>query len=605
MQTSESLDLLASLYDRGLLVPFIGSGMSAGPCVLWNQLIDRLEQAAGMPKSLSPAGDPAERAEAVMQVLRRRRAEVAQDIRAAVYCASQREAPTHCDALARLRWPLICTTNYDDVYLRASLVQAAQAQRGKAPRVLGRSEAHCREVLRHLALPMGEIVWALQGLLAPEPFAVPREPNGKTHLDIQEAVQESGDLSQEIVLGHLEYRRASHRQPHFRRCFAEVFRARSFLFLGSGLTEPYFRGLFDEVLELVGPPAVPHFALVAGGSLDETFLRRQYHIHCIAYDRPEGDSRHQAVGQFIDALAGCIHGPRVKTHIWGWQLPRAQPGMPGPEGAAPRVDLPDFSIVQGDAPLSKSLLAAGEMVGISCGRKHAKPGGELIASPGLRTKTLLAKELDERPTWLGDHLVQWEDSQSWLCGIVARDPGVASSREARSPDAVRQAFTCFLALAHGAGKSQVHVQHLSAGELKTFDGWISIVQMARAYGAWRRSTPQARLRVRMYVRDVEALALLRGNHLSLADELSDMPMRLHVEEIDAAAGVHRHQVLVMQAATLGALLRQLGMAGTNPRLHAVPQPGKTPRRVLLNSVSHQSLGSFGLVSGSTLVIDHR
>ena len=90
---------------------------------------------------------------------------------------------------------------------------------------------------------MGEVVWALQGFLGPRK-------------NIADQLRGLTELKSEIVVGHAEYRRTTNREPHFRRCFAEVFRNSSFLFLGAGLAEPYFLNLFDEIIELPAPRTI-------------------------------------------------------------------------------------------------------------------------------------------------------------------------------------------------------------------------------------------------------------------------------------------------------------------------------------------------------------
>ena len=47
-------------------------------------------------------------------------------------------------------------------------------------------------------------------------------------------------------MGHDEYRRVTYRDIHFRRAFAEVFRHRSLLFLGSGIRETYLQELLER-----------------------------------------------------------------------------------------------------------------------------------------------------------------------------------------------------------------------------------------------------------------------------------------------------------------------------------------------------------------------
>ena len=60
-------------------------------------------------------------------------------------------------------------------------------------------------------------------------------------------------LEPEVVVGHADYRRVALRSEGFRRTFAEVFRQRSLLFVGSGLTDRYLLDLFGQIVELYGP----------------------------------------------------------------------------------------------------------------------------------------------------------------------------------------------------------------------------------------------------------------------------------------------------------------------------------------------------------------
>jgi hypothetical protein len=43
-QFNEHLPRLGDLYQRGLLVPFVGSGMSVPACTLWAEFVSKLEQ---------------------------------------------------------------------------------------------------------------------------------------------------------------------------------------------------------------------------------------------------------------------------------------------------------------------------------------------------------------------------------------------------------------------------------------------------------------------------------------------------------------------------------------------------------------------------------
>jgi hypothetical protein len=301
---AEGFDIktLAAVYDRGCLVPFIGSGMSIPVCATWTQFVDELERLTGIDRGAPIKGAEIQRALSALQRLRREGRDIGAAVRAAVYLDDELAKPTHSEALASIFWPLVCSTNYDEVYLRATLLRHRAVRR-----VFGRSEADCRQVLKHLSLPDGEVLWALQGFLAP------------MSTEVKKALGDDFDayrLEEELVVGHAEYRRAAHRAPHFRRCFAELFRTRSLFFLGAGLTEPYFRALFDEIIELSGPPVRPHFAIFEAGKLDPEFMREQYHILCRTY--PEG--RHDTVSEILQEFSRFICGKRARPHAWRYQV---------------------------------------------------------------------------------------------------------------------------------------------------------------------------------------------------------------------------------------------------------------------------------------------
>jgi hypothetical protein len=85
-------------------------------------------------------------------------------------------------------------------------------------------------------------------------------------------------LAREIVVGHAEYRSVAMRSESVRRTFAEAFRARSLLFLGSGLSDPYLLDVFDQVVELYGPSPNTHLAIGKAGKFDRDFLRHHFGI---------------------------------------------------------------------------------------------------------------------------------------------------------------------------------------------------------------------------------------------------------------------------------------------------------------------------------------
>ncbi len=290
---------------RAELVPFIGAGMSSCLCADWRDLISRLEEAAfeeaaqiaNRPKidDNTPEVELVKRADAATQRLRRGPPEeFSIKLRKALFKGGQ--IPPQTTDLAQIAWPLVLTTNYDNAF--ACAYEQKFGENGLA--VVGRSAEDCQRVLTSLNVAGRTLVWALQGHLG-EPFKVSTQDDDKR-------------LSAEVVIDYSEYRRVTHRAPHFRRAFAEVFRHRSLLFLGSGLKENYLQDLFGEVLEIYGPSTRTHFAIMPKGEVDPRFMYERFQIAVIGY--PKGE--HIKLQEWLSDLKSELDKTTGVPVSWGW-----------------------------------------------------------------------------------------------------------------------------------------------------------------------------------------------------------------------------------------------------------------------------------------------
>lgn len=558
------LKQLSAIYDQSNLVPFIGSGMSIPHGVTWEMFVESLEEQAKPYGDISsPNQDLIRRANFAMRNLRLAGANTAECIRRAVYRnkGPDIEVPPQTRELAKLYWPLICTTNYDDIYLRAREQQARAA-----PWVYGRSDADCRQVLNHLHFPTREVIWALQGCLRPTLRANQPWPER---------------LERELVVGHAEYRAAANREPHFRRTFAEVFRSSSFLFLGAGLSEPYFLSLFDEIIELNGPPHRPHFAFVQSGDLDPEFMRQNYHIECMLY--PKG--KHCELVNELKRFADTVLGPRVRKASWGYRL--CEKATVDSSAAAEH-----FKVVRSGLP-HPTTLPPGQYLAISCGRR----GDETLV--GRQVAKGLELCLGFQRLAPGQIVTGSKDYDNTY-GIVARE-----QRDVRSPKVVRTAFTTALDFFNGPHVSQLHVQLLAAGPGRAFRPWISLVQMAKAYGDWYRAKTDNQLSVHLYVVDPNVTALLQGSFIDLAEHLENTDFRVYIDVL-RSTDLKRHQRLVDRDARLSELLAGLPIGDTAPQISVQPPvyTDQTDPPPLAGEVLDRTVEDMGLVSGSTLVLDY-
>lgn len=314
-----TLGRLALAYSRGELVPFIGSGMSVPTSPTWEHFVRGLASQAAMPP-FSDKSSPSLLIRYADRAAQRLTHEgrLAEACRTVLGIRDDPPIPPQTQALAKARWPLVVSTNYDDLYVRAvgeapdnatHTSDRERPRRSLAPvKVFGRGAEDCRELLRELDLHTRPALWAIQGYLG---------SRGAGATDRREL------LEAQVVVGHHQYQRAIHDDRIFRRAFAEVFRRRSLLFLGSGLEEDYLVNLFGEVMHGFGPGNLPHFAFMKKSEApDPNFLLTRLNVHLITFeDFPELPMElERLVGRFEEGhlkrrltIQRKFHNPRGGT----------------------------------------------------------------------------------------------------------------------------------------------------------------------------------------------------------------------------------------------------------------------------------------------------
>jgi hypothetical protein len=257
-------------------------------------------------------------------------------VRAALLESGQAPPPPSTATLAGFNWPLVLTTNYDDLYIAAVHAEFLGTRIGERQRtgdeerkvppveVVGRSPSDCHLVLNALRRPARPLIWALQGFLPGQGrIVIPPAAShttecwldyisaGDDHLGFPNGKLE--ELERQLVVGHAEYRAVAMRSETFRRSFAEVCRGRSFLFLGSGLRDHYLLDLFSQIAELYGPSSQQHYAVVLRGEVDAAFLQRYFGIWVLEVDDyDELPGLLAEIGSPASVAAGAIRWDYVK-----------------------------------------------------------------------------------------------------------------------------------------------------------------------------------------------------------------------------------------------------------------------------------------------------
>jgi hypothetical protein len=308
----DALDQLRVAHGRGLLVPFVGSGLCVPRLRLWPKLVKALACEANM-DDLVLGSSPTDQelivaSERIVWRLRAAGRALAEVVENALPNpdSSENEVPPGVDALASVWWPLVLTTNYDRLFVNAFNKAHPHSKDDTDTMVVaGRNPADCHTVMASLNLPMRPLLWALQGFLG-------EGVNGE-------------DLTREIVLGYDQYRRATFGDVGFRAAFSEVYRNRSLLFVGAGLGEEYFRGLFGESLFRLGPNQHTHCALVNAKDLDRMppwFMHTRLNIVVLTYEDERDAPKYSGFVPCIQEIAAVLSAPpRGQRRFWIGQPP--------------------------------------------------------------------------------------------------------------------------------------------------------------------------------------------------------------------------------------------------------------------------------------------
>lgn len=616
------LPRLANAYHQGLLVPFLGAGMSRMACPDWATLIDDLERDAGV--GGPSRGEQGQRATADVDradLIFRANAAIRQlsfgtpralrqSIRASLYRSSSNaediaETLGHArqtDALAKLWWPLVVSSNYDDLFAvsyasqrsmeladtlrRGGAASAEYAPADEAPyeghlHVLGRSRRDCSRLLSALSVTVPTVLWAIHGYL-------PRRPI---------ATLES--LESEMVVGHDEYRRIAHADPYYRRAFGELWRRRSMLFLGSSLGDPYLLDLFSEVQELYGTNPQPHYALVEDDKrLDEELLRTRFNIIVARY------GNYAQLEDRLSELVDVVHAqrPRVTRFAWNYSWDNASAFQGG---------MPDLEIVHAGLPTS---LNDGEGMVLSAGF----PYGDMITdrlffSDGiLRVLESVDAELFDAansgcsiPERNGVFSIASAESGMSRVGAV-RPWKSASSRDLNLiPGVLAAAFDW----AVQNRISHVHMPVIGAGASRHFPASVALSMMVRAHKRWR-DAHAAPLRLTIHVVEATALFELTSGRLDVMELLTSSDLRFWVEfenRIDGNANEERllHEpAIVDETTTLAEFSKTLGLpTPAEWELRAEPAPERDGAWLPANGET--TIGAIGMSAGATLKVRRR
>lgn len=569
----DALDHLRVGYRRGLLAPFIGSGINAPRLRLWSGLVKALAEDAGIGDVQlgSPPTDQqlilaSERIVWQLSAQGRSLAEAMHTSLLVPQC-SQEEPPPAVSALASVWWPLILTTNYDSLFLDAFNKRHHRAKHDHdVMAAVGRSAADCHSVLASLNLPVRPLLWALQGFLGSGLNGV--------------------DLKQEIVLGYDHYRRATFENASFRAAFSEVYRNRSLFFVGTGLGEEYFRGLFGESIIRLGANQHAHCALINEADLAQDtcwFMHTRLNIVVLTYKDPPEGPKYSGFAPCLKEIADALtEPPRGARRFWV-------------HGATPAVCV-DIE----PTPLPKKSSAEHWIVG-SAGQKRSgelRISGDVPAS--LRGPKTPIADYDDVKNGAGQGVLL----------ALAREPDPGTGRHERDLRHVADVTTHALQVAVLAGASTVSFMLLSASvHAGRWPRVFSLVQMLRGIRRFvqtslaREGSPlrivihdTAAARVPDQAPDRSAWHAVETGRLDPTEVLDCSALRFFVE-IEIGGATTRTPMYTDEKKTVRQVAEYCQL---DSAWEAVLEPNPTPRRGNRLTELDVPLLDAGVVPGSTL-----
>lgn len=564
------LPRLVMSYHKGKLIPFTGAGMSAPKIPAWKGFLKNLSSFIGNDSIVDIDKDYTAQEliqcseEIVNKLSRKDHAHFADSVKKSLgYIDDVKPLSTaQCTNLAAIWWPLILSTNYD----RMLIDQLNLGTTSEDSKILlyGRSKIDCHSLLASLKEPAKTVYWALQGFF------------GKS--------ENEEDLEQEIVVGYRQYRNVTYDNPTFRSVFAEIYRNHSLLFLGTGLSEEYFKGLFGEVLEKFGSNPYTHVALFNHkdiDSIDHQFLHKRFNITAAFYI--DENETYDGLAISLNKLEKEIRSKNERL----WKLGCSSKNL----SSLGNEDCYGLEIITGTMPSPKVRECTVFSAGFQTGLLLSTHGQNYI------DKYYSGKQFYDKTIFInGENELVYKYGETDLFAAVAREitKGV-SSNDSRNLGIVAKAMEQILNETNGKYDA-VNIMLLAAGHGKIFPAVYSFIQMIRGYKRYIK-TNELKSTVRIHVVDPSVSFYLRTNSLEIEELLNcdDMMLKIEIQDIDE---IERNQVFLNSDKTLASVSEFYDINKDYWQVKIAPTPFKNQT---LTTDCERTLEEIGLIPGSMII----
>jgi hypothetical protein len=571
-----ALPRLAASYDKGKLIPFTGAGISAKSIPLWKEMVVKLYKQNEVPFL---AGEPATSQELIQasdhivsHLMHRSRVHFVRSIKKSLGYGGKKIPDTspNCAELSQVWWPMIISTNYDNMLVE-SFNSCHSSNDNKRLKVFGRAPSECHSLLSTLSAASHPVYWALQGHFG-------KSAAGKK-------------LEEEIVMGYLQYRDATYNNPTFRAVFSEIYRSYSFMFVGLGLSEDYFLGLFGETLEKFGRNPYVHCALFSEQDkniIDHQFLLKRLNIVSIFYPDEDKNEKFSGLPAALRTIREYIGQKSAK--LWKARYGYMSVKELGPPKTGLELEI-SFS------PLEKPNKR--ECVLFSAGRK--KDGLKLS---GLGEKAII----DYFGSYDNSLFKRINGSRCWRYGqtnvyaALARNNEGATSRESRDLRTVQEAFRDAILELYPT-YSGIHCMLLSSGQHHTFPPNHSLVAMITGYreaiAEWEiNNLDKKHCLTTIYIEDASVINYVRKHFLDIEDLMRCDDLQVNIEIRDDKNS-QWYQIYLASSTKLTELSTFYNISDPSWSIAIEPVPYQTKEPIRPNDAN--TLRYLGVIPGSTII----
>jgi hypothetical protein len=342
----------------------------------------------------------------------------------------------------------------------------------------------------------------------------------------------------------------------------------------------------ELVLEIYGPSARPHYAIMPADEVDPDFMLARFQIRVLEFPKGDYAELNGFLQQFVRAVGAKARRP------FAWSFGGIQPGGTNRWYGSAELEV------------ERTFLPA------RCG-EHECIVFPAIASPGGFTFT---RGLTQR-------LAGWDVPQGArprrITPLVYQFPGarvfVMSMAANAGANSLTTVYDAALALFGAVGR-RFHTIHMQLIATRTtgaasaagpgFPARFVLIQTVRAFRDWRARNPASRCKLVLHALAESVTMEIAAGRLDILELLSCEDVRFSTEIVRDDRTVERRVFELRPHATkLGAVIEQLDLSPKQWKVEVSPAPSvhhkfRAVRRVAtcLNATLHE----LGVVPGSTL-----